>query len=78
MNQAEVSKLMSVLKVAINPKARRLRNADGPEGRLEKLRKTVTAIVKHERIELNFNRADEARPYVERVRGRSPCSIKSY
>lgn len=67
MNQAEVTKLMSALKIAVNPQARRLRNFDGPEGRLEKLRKTVTAIVKHERIELNYNRADEARGYVERV-----------
>lgn len=67
MNQAEVSKLMSQLRVAVAPKARRLRNVDGPEGRLLKLRKTVTAIIKHERIELNYHRADEARAYVERV-----------
>lgn len=71
MNQAEVSKLMSALKIAVAPKARRLRNVDGPQGRLEKLRKTVTAIIKHERIELNFNRADEARGYVERVSHRA-------
>lgn len=68
MNQAEVSRLMSQLKIAVNPAARKLKNIDGPEGRLHKLRKTVTAIIKHERIELNFNRADEARGYVERVR----------
>lgn len=67
MNQAEVSKLMSQLRVTLNPKARRLRNVDGPEGRLLKLRKTVTALLKHERIELNFNRADESRAYAERV-----------
>lgn len=67
MNQAEVTKLMSQLRVAIAPKARRLRSVDGPEGRLLKLRKTVTAIIKHERIELNYNRADEARAYIERV-----------
>lgn len=73
MNQAEVTKLMSQLRVAVAPKARRLRNIDGPEGRLLKLRKTVTAMIKHERIELNFNRADEARAYVERVSlNRSP------
>lgn len=67
MNQAEVTKLMSQLRVAVAPQARRLRNVDGPEGRLLKLRKTVTAMIKHERIELNYNRADEARAYVERV-----------
>lgn len=67
MNQAEVAKLMSQLRVAIPAKARRLRNVDGPEGRLRKLRKTVTALIKHERIELNYERAHEARGYVERV-----------
>lgn len=67
MNQADVSKLVSKLKISINPRHRRLKNQDGPEGRLNKLRKTVTALVKHERIELNFNRADEARGYTERL-----------
>lgn len=67
MNQADVSKLVSKLRVRVNPKLRKLKNPAGPEGRLEKLRKTVTALIKHERIELNFNRADEARMYAERV-----------
>lgn len=67
MNQAEVSKLMSQLKIAVVPHARKLRNVDGPEGRLRKIRKTVTALVKHERLEMNYNRADETRGYVERV-----------
>lgn len=70
MNQAEVSKLMSQLRVAIPAKHRKLRNIDGPEGRLRKLRKTVTALIKHERIELNWVRADEARAYAERVNRR--------
>lgn len=67
MNQADVTKLVSKLRVKINPTYRRLKNPAGPEGRLNKLRKTVTALVKHERLELNYNRADEARPYAERV-----------
>lgn len=67
MNQADVSKLISQLKIKINPRHRNLKNVLGPEGRLMKLRKTVTALIKHERIELNFNRADESRGYVERV-----------
>uniref|UniRef100_A0A182M8M3 Large ribosomal subunit protein bL17m n=1 Tax=Anopheles culicifacies TaxID=139723 RepID=A0A182M8M3_9DIPT len=67
MNQAEVSKLMSQLRIAIRPRHRNLKNSDGPEGRLNKLRKTVTALVKHERIELNYQRADEARGYAERL-----------
>ncbi|KAH8317182.1 hypothetical protein KR074_000688 [Drosophila pseudoananassae] len=65
MNQADVSKLMSQLRIAIRPRHRNLKNIDGPEGRLLKLRKTVTALVKHERIELFYNRADEARGYAE-------------
>ncbi|XP_065359874.1 large ribosomal subunit protein bL17m [Calliphora vicina] len=65
MNQAEVTKLMSQLRFAVRPKRRNLKNPDGPEGRLMKLRKTVTALVKNERIELYHNRADEARGYVE-------------
>lgn len=67
MNQADVSKLMSQLRIAIRPRHRNLKNKDGPEGRLLKLRKTVTALVKHERIELFYNRADEARGYAELV-----------
>lgn len=67
MNQAEVAKLMSQLKIAVRPRHRNLKNIDGPEGRLDKLRKTVTALVKHERIELNYQRADEARGYAERL-----------
>ncbi|XP_037934296.1 39S ribosomal protein L17, mitochondrial-like [Teleopsis dalmanni] len=65
MNQADVSKLISQLRIAVRPTHRRLKNPNGPEGRLLKLRKTITALVKHERIELNYNRADEARGYAE-------------
>lgn len=67
MNQADVTKLMSQLRIKYNPIRRKLRNAEGPEGRLKKIRKTLTALIKHERIELNYNRADETRGYVERV-----------
>lgn len=67
MNQAEVSKLMSQLRFAVQPRHKKLRNPGGPEGRLKKLRKTVNALIKHERIELNYPRAEEARGYAERV-----------
>lgn len=67
MNQADVTKLVSKLRFAIKPKHRRLSTPDGPEGRLEKMRKTVTALIKYERIELNYPRADESRGYAERV-----------
>lgn len=69
MNQAQVSKLMSQLRIAVKPHVKKLRNPEGPEGRLKKLRKTVNALIKHERIELNYPRADEARQYAERVSG---------
>lgn len=67
MNQAEVSKLVSQLRTTVNPRLRKLRTFKGPEERLNKLRKTVTALIKHERIELNYPRADESRMYAERV-----------
>lgn len=67
MNQADVTKLVSRLRVPVSAHVRKLKNPDGPEGRLRKLRKTVTALIKYERIELNYNRADEARGYAERV-----------
>ncbi|XP_073980467.1 mitochondrial ribosomal protein L17 [Rhodnius prolixus] len=67
MNQADISKLVSKLKINIKPRHRNLKNPEGPEGRLDKLRKTVTGLIKHERIELNYNRADEARGYTERL-----------
>lgn len=67
MAQADVSKLVSQLRIKINPTHRRLKNPEGPKGRLDKLRETVTALVKYERLELNYNRADEARGYAERL-----------
>lgn len=67
MNQAEVTKLVSQLKIKVNPRLRKFRSIKGPESRLDRLRKTVTALFKHERIELNYPRADEARMYAERV-----------
>lgn len=67
MNQADITKLVSKLRIKVPPTHRRLRNPEGPEGRLNRLRKTVTGLIKYERIELNYNRADEARQYAERV-----------
>lgn len=67
MNQPEITKLVSKLNTRINTRLRKFRNPKGPEERLNKLRKTVTALFKYERIELNYPRADEARMYAERV-----------
>ena len=59
---------MAKLRVQIKPKYRRMAQPDGPEGRLRMMRQTVNAVIKYERIELSYGRADEARGYVERVR----------
>lgn len=67
MNQAEVTKLMSRLRINYLSRYRNLKQIDGPEGRINKLRKTVTGLIKNERIELNYARADEARGYAERL-----------
>ncbi|XP_058810480.1 large ribosomal subunit protein bL17m [Phymastichus coffea] len=65
MNQAKVLNLMSKINFRIFPKARNLKNVDGPEGRILKLQKSMTALLKYERIEMNYNRADETRGYIE-------------
>ncbi|XP_066146674.1 large ribosomal subunit protein bL17m [Euwallacea fornicatus] len=67
MNQADVSKLVSQLRIQCPSRLRKFRNPKGPEERLNKMRKTVTALVKHERLELNFPRGHEARMYAERL-----------
>lgn len=67
MNQADISRLVSRLRIAVKPTPRKLSTPEGPAGRLRRLRATVTALVKYERIELFYNRADEARGYAERV-----------
>ena len=39
----------------------------GPAGRISKMRKLVTALIRHERIEGKHPYLDEARGYAERV-----------
>ncbi|KOC63344.1 39S ribosomal protein L17, mitochondrial [Habropoda laboriosa] len=67
MGQANVEKLVSKLRYNVRPTPRKLKNPDGPEGRLRKIQKTLTAVINYERIELNYARADETRGYVERL-----------
>ncbi|XP_014488612.1 PREDICTED: 39S ribosomal protein L17, mitochondrial [Dinoponera quadriceps] len=67
MNQANIDKLVSKLRFNVKPDARRLRNIDGPEGRLRKIQKILTALIKYERVELFYNKADETRGYVEQL-----------
>lgn len=68
MNQAEISQLMSKLRIRISPRHKNLKSPEGPQGRLKKLRHTVNALFKYERLELNYTLADETRGYAERVR----------
>lgn len=67
MNKADITKLVSRLRFRIQPNRKRMPNMKGPMGRLEKLRDSVTALIKYERIELLYPRADESRGYAERV-----------
>lgn len=67
MNQANVEKLVSRLRYKVRAEPRKLKNVQGPEGRVRKIQKTLTAVIKYERIELNYARADETRGYVERL-----------
>lgn len=67
MNQAKIRHLISKLNYPLRDKPRKLRNFDGPEGRMLKLRKTLTQLFKLERIELNYHRADEARGYADQL-----------
>ncbi|CAB0041554.1 unnamed protein product [Trichogramma brassicae] len=56
MNQAKILNLVAKLKHTNNIKPRKLKNYRGPEGRIAMLQKSLTALLKYERIELNFNR----------------------
>lgn len=67
MNQAEITKLVSKLRFKIQPQRRQMPSMRGPMGRIDRLRESVTALIKYERIELYYPRADESRGYAERV-----------
>ncbi|GFR15333.1 39S ribosomal protein L17, mitochondrial [Trichonephila clavata] len=63
----EISKLVPKMKINVDKRHRNLRNADGPVGRINKMKKTLSALFKYERIELFLPRCDEARGYAERL-----------
>lgn len=67
MNAADITKLVSKLRFKVQPR-RKFPTKFGPMGRLNKLSDYVTAMIKYERIEMYYPRADETRGYVERVR----------
>lgn len=60
---------MNRLRIPVAPRPRRLRSVEGlgsgPEGRIEKLRKVVTKLFRHERIEGSYRILDESRGYAE-------------
>lgn len=66
LNTANASKSVSKIFYKLTER-RKLKNLDGPEGRLRKIQKTLTALIKYERIEVNYQRGDEVRGYAEQV-----------
>jgi len=71
MNQAEVGKLIGQLRFKVQPKAWKIIDHEtrnqGLRGRLLSTRKTVTALIQNERLELNYSRGIVAREYTERL-----------
>lgn len=63
---------MNRLRIPVARRPRKLQSAlglgSGPEGRIEKLRRTVTALFRHERLEGSHRLLDESRGYAELVR----------
>lgn len=64
---AEIAKLVPRIKFSVRRRHKQLSHISGPSGRINKLRMTLTALFKHERIELKYNTCDEIRGYAERV-----------
>lgn len=65
--QPDVNRLVSQLRIKVLPKYRKMSQPEGLQGRLDIMRKIVTALFKYERLELRYSMADEARGYAERV-----------
>lgn len=64
---AEIAKMVPRLHFAVKPRHRNMKNPEGPIGRIDKIRKTLSQLFKYERIELNLPICDEVRGYAERV-----------
>lgn len=60
-------KVVSSLKFNLKDR-RKFSNPEGPDGRHDKIRKVITGLIRHERVELNYHLGDESRGYAERVR----------
>ncbi|KAH6927357.1 hypothetical protein HPB50_002318 [Hyalomma asiaticum] len=64
---ADATRLIPALRHFVKHRHRNLSSPQKHLGRVEKIRETLTALFKHERIELNHPRADEVRGYAERL-----------
>lgn len=62
---------MNRLRIPATPRARKLKGVlglgSGPEGRIEKIRHVLTALVRHERLEGSYRVLDESQGYAELV-----------
>ncbi|GIZ00592.1 39S ribosomal protein L17, mitochondrial [Caerostris extrusa] len=65
--KVEIAKLVPKLKHNVKPRYRNLKNTEGPEGRINKIKSTLSALLKYERLELFLPRCDEVRGYAERL-----------
>ena len=52
MNQAEITRLISGLKIKVGTKPLKYKNPYGPRGGLEELRLSVTSLINDERLKL--------------------------
>lgn len=67
MNQARVDRLLAKMNYKMMKIPRLMKQPKGPQGRLLMMQKTTTLVVKHERVEANYNRLDECRGYIEQL-----------
>ncbi|KAF2358393.1 Ribosomal protein L17 [Trinorchestia longiramus] len=59
--------MIPALRIAVRPKALKLGNREGVKGKLDRLSKLVTTLVRDERVEHTFSTLSEARDYAERL-----------
>ena len=64
---ANINKTVPRIKFAVRPKHRKFCNPQGPLGRIDRIRKILTELLKYERIEVKLPMCNEVRGYTERV-----------
>jgi len=67
IGKPDVTHLISKLNLRVQPKKRAFSNPEGPTGRLKIMRRTVSGLIQHERLEVSYSKGDEARGYLERL-----------